>query len=737
MPSPGGGTSCQVLDVEARSRSRSPLVTADGAHSVTEASSTQHNVRDAEYKRSKQAAFLASRAAQPQNFTLRAILVGTAIGTIICLSNTYFGLQTGWISGMAMPSALLGFAWFRTFSRFLKLPFTPVENVLVQCVAGAVGTMPLGVGLVGVVPALEFLMKKEEGAPLTIPLGKLVIWSLGVCFFGVFVAVPLRREVLIREKLKFPSGTATGLMIGVLHNDDEALDQKKETDQENEHEATGAAWEGRAQVGEVAPAPDDEDGKDNRGDWRSKIRRLTVAFGASFGYTIVSYFIPQLRNIPILGPTLGYTWQWMLNPSPAYVGQGVIMGPATTIHMLLGAILGWGILSPIAKDNGWAPGAVDDWETGSKGWMLWVSLAIVLADSLINLAWLVLRPVIENGPAWYDSMRARYKAGQLKPSSLFKMDVRGTYQRLDLPSEESHSLSPRKRSKDTVDLPEADAPPEHLPGWKMTYGGLLAAVVICIGATHFAFPGLIPFGITILSVVFSLLVSIMGIRALGETDLNPVSGISKLTQLAFAAILPHTPAAIPANLLAGAITEAAALQAGDMMQDLKTGHILGASPKYQFYGQIIGSGIGAVVSACVYKLYTSVYTIPGGQFQIPTGYVWIFTARLVTGQGLPAKAGQAASIAGAVWSVLTILRIRGHGKWWQPYIPGGVAVAVGMYNTPNFTLARTVGGLLSWWWARRGGREEVLIVLASGLILGEGVGSIGNLLLASGKVPHL
>ena len=60
---------------------------------------------------------------------------------------------------MAMPSALLGFAWFRAMSRFITLPFTPVENVLVQCVAGAVGTMPLGVGLVGVVPALEFLMK--------------------------------------------------------------------------------------------------------------------------------------------------------------------------------------------------------------------------------------------------------------------------------------------------------------------------------------------------------------------------------------------------------------------------------------------------------------------------------------------------------------------------------------------------------------------------------------------------
>ena len=71
------------------------------------------------------------------------------------------------------------------------------------------------------------------------------------------------------------------------------------------------------------------------------------------------------------------------------------------------------------------------------------------------------------------------------------------------------------------------------------------------------------------------------------------------------------------------------------MQDLKTGHLMGAAPKAQFYGQMIGSAAGAVISAAVYKLYTSVYEVPGGMFQVPTAYVWIFTARLVTGQGLP------------------------------------------------------------------------------------------------------
>lgn len=114
--------------------------------------------------------------------------------------------------------------------------------------------------------------------------------------------------------------------------------------------------------------------------------------------------------------------------------------------------------------------------------------------------------------------------------------------------------------------------------------------------------------------------------------------------------------------------------------------------------------------------------------------------------------------AGTLFAATTGLRIYAHGTRWQAWIPGGIAVAVGtlapllsytsrrffvnmrigMYNVPSFTLARAIGGLLNWYWQSYRRREETpVIVLASGLILGEGVVSIVNLLLASLKVPHL
>jgi OPT family oligopeptide transporter len=158
--------------------------------------------------------------AEPQHFTIRGLVVGLVIGVIICFSNMYFGLQTGWVSSMAMPSALLGFSYFKLVSRYIAYPFSPVENVLVQSVAGSVGTMPLGCGFVGVIPALNFLLKASENGPLNLSLTKLIVWSLGIAFFGVVFAVPLRRQVILREQLKFPSGTAAAALIGLLHGKD-------------------------------------------------------------------------------------------------------------------------------------------------------------------------------------------------------------------------------------------------------------------------------------------------------------------------------------------------------------------------------------------------------------------------------------------------------------------------------------------------------------------------------------
>lgn len=272
---------------------------------------------------------LAERASQSQNFTLRGLLVGLGIGIIVCFSNTYFGLQTGWVSGMVMPSALIGFAFFKNkyIARLLKEQFTPVENVFVQSVAGSVGVMPLGAGFVGVIPALEYLLTKEENGPVKLGLGKLILWAVGICFFGVVFAVPLRKEVIIREKLKFPSGTATALMISVLHGEKgssktipSTSDNRGRSPDHHEEEGEEAEEEERL----LQPGRDTESGQEggqysiaSQDDWKAKIRLLIVSF-------IVSSFYVRLSL-----PSLSLLFSCESDRAIDYL---IILRPASTQH---------------------------------------------------------------------------------------------------------------------------------------------------------------------------------------------------------------------------------------------------------------------------------------------------------------------------------------------------------------------------------------------------------------------
>jgi hypothetical protein len=63
-------------------------------------------------------------------------------------------------------------------------------------------------------------------------------------------------------------------------------------------------------------------------------------------------------------------------------------------------VVGWAFLSPLAKFEGWAPGPVGDMSTGSRGWILWVSLAIMCADSLVSLLPVVIEFVTSVARGW-------------------------------------------------------------------------------------------------------------------------------------------------------------------------------------------------------------------------------------------------------------------------------------------------------------------------------------------------
>ncbi|KAG2362592.1 OPT oligopeptide transporter protein-domain-containing protein [Suillus spraguei] len=626
-----------------------------------------------------------ARSSQAE-FTFQAVAIGLLIGCLLCFTNLYFGLQTGWISMMSLQSALIGFL----LSKMLPTPLSPQEIIVVQTTAVATGTMPLAAGFVGILPALGW------EPPIHLSWLAAIGWSCSVAFFGVFLSPPIRKQVIIKEQLAFPSGTATAQLISVLHRmppPDTTLRRRagyRAIDTEDLIHPTAIMDE--PENHQEAAAEDNIDEREvvQQEGWED----LLMSFLASGAMTLAAYFFPIVFAIPLFGKYLAREWLWSFTPSLSYVGQGIIMGFPTTLSMNLGMLVGWGILSPLSKYSGWAPGPVGDMSTGARGWILWISLAIMCADSLVSLLPVVYEYCIKL-VAWY------------RPTN--SSDDTETHE--DLEVESADRLVPTK--------------------W-VIYGliGSICAGTILVWIV-FGNDGIKPWA-TLIGFMMGGLLSILGVRALGETDLNPVSGLGKISQLLFAWIQPGN---VVANIIAGGVAEAGAQQAGDLMQDLKTGHLIRASPRAQFYGQLIGSSLSIIVSATAYTLYQRAYTIPGPSFPAPTAYVWLSLARLLRDGQLPQNSASYmvlfAIIFGVIAGVKVIAAQRNHPytKW----IPSGVAFAIGFLNTPSFSLARLIGGIVEYMYHKRisksGGANIRLIVIASGFVLGEGVISVISLVL--------
>ncbi|CCE65012.1 hypothetical protein TPHA_0J01910 [Tetrapisispora phaffii CBS 4417] len=713
-----------------------------------------------------------------RQITLRGTVAGLTIGTLVLISNFQFGLQTGWVSMMSLPSALLACAFFKQiWPTFFPedAEFTDVETVYVQSMAVAVGTGPLAYGFIGVIPAIEKFMTREEMNFTreefeSFTLIQLLFWSCSLAFFGIFFAVPLRRQVIIREKLPFPSGSATAVLISILTgsrlmqeitkkelirirdrrledcpevlqpaSEEESMGLLMSQDKDNHSEGncTQYVTEGHGDISQRMVLPSNK----QNSAYSKNMEILVKTFSVSALYTLVSYFVPKIKEIKIFGRHASDKYDWNLQPSPAYIGQGIIMGLRTVTSMLFGSILGWGVLACLAYKRKWIQPDVDpdDWQNGLHGWLIWISLSIMIADSLVGLIILIVKNIVEFisfdnrldvlSDAWDD-----------------------TFQSMLL--EEEHIINqngsdPSSSLQNSVKLVSATIENEvgskYLINSVTVISGLIVSSIICIVVIVYLFGvDIIPIYAMTTALLLALVLSVLGIRALGETDLNPVSGIGKLSQLIFALIIPSSHSgAVLLNVVAGGVAEAGAQQAGDLMQDLKTGHLLGASPKAQFYAQIIGATWSIFMSSIMYKIYNIVYELPNNQFRIPTALVWIDCARLITGQGLPPMALECSIIFGCIFSILSLIRNCefGNSSKFRKWIPSGIAVGVGMYNAPSFTIARFIGGVFSHYWlkGRKGSftAKTCMIVFSSGLILGEGILSIMNMIFTQFKVPHL
>ncbi|HCM40387.1 MAG TPA: peptide transporter [Bdellovibrionales bacterium] len=277
--------------------------------------------------------------------TFRAVLMGSVLGGVMSLSNLYVGLKTGWGLGVAITSCILSFTIYKSlmaiFPRWFTTEMSILENNCMQSTATSAGVSTGGT-MVSAISAYLIITGTH------ISFGILTFWTFFLAALGVFLAIPMKRQMINIEQLRFPSGTAAAETLRSLH-------------------ATGK---------------------------ESVKKAHALGYGGIFGVLITwfrdigkPFAIPS--SLPILpGGMLGASFaKWTINfdMSALLFAGGAIMGWRTAWSLLLGASLNYFILAPRMAELG----AIDITKLGYRAimaWSTWAGAAMMVSSGLLSFA---------------------------------------------------------------------------------------------------------------------------------------------------------------------------------------------------------------------------------------------------------------------------------------------------------------------------------------------------------------
>ena len=227
-----------------------------------------------------------------------------------------------------------------------------------------------------------------------------------------------------------------------------------------------------------------------------------------------------------------------------------------------------------------------------------------------------------------------------------------------------------------------------------------------------------PVWLTLVSVGLSVILMLVGIRVLGETNWAPISAMANVMQAVFAVIAPGH---VPINMIGSGMSGAVAANGEHLMQDYRAGKIVGSTNRNLTILQLVGVPVGALAVAVAYPLVRDKYGVGGeGGLSSPISVKWAGFAELLSkGFGaLPQSALYALVIALVVGLALTLLEM--HPRFGR-YVPSPTAVGLGMLIPGYAVIPMVIGGIAGDLWKRLSPKTEDVYntPLASGFITGE------------------
>ena len=145
--------------------------------------------------------------------TWRAVLIGSCLGGVLSLTNLYIGLKAGWGFGVAITACILSYAMWTGLLKvgLVRTPMTILENNCMQSTASSAGYSTGGT-LISAFAAYIIINHRSMSVPLMLP------WVFFVAVLGVTMAIPMKRQMINIEQLRFPSGIAAAETLGALHS---------------------------------------------------------------------------------------------------------------------------------------------------------------------------------------------------------------------------------------------------------------------------------------------------------------------------------------------------------------------------------------------------------------------------------------------------------------------------------------------------------------------------------------
>lgn len=427
------------------------------------------------------------------------------------------------------------------------------------------------------------------------------------------------------------------------------------------------------------------------GDFRTLLSAAVLGGAVKFGESGLRLWAESLEGAANIGRTVLYAG---LNLSPALLAVGFIIGVNTAVVVLLGGVIGWLLLMPVYGIlDGLPPGktglaaAMTIW----SGQIRYVGIGAMLTGGLWTLTKL-REPVWKSLETLRDSYRA---AGSSHPAAI-----------------------PRT---------EQDAP---LPWIVVPFVLALLPMAWIYTAVVSSVPiGLLMTAIMALAAfLFSSVAAYMA--GLVGSSSNPVSGVTIATIMVASLLLvlfmgAGHPAGPAATLVIGAVVCCAAAMGGDNLQDLKTGHLVGATPWKQQIMQVVGVLTGAVVLVPVLSLLQAKYGIgepTAGHphpLSAPQATLMASLTRSVFGEGLPWPLVGLGMLIG-ILVILADRRLEARGSEFRLPVLG---VALGIYLPLKLSAAIFLGGVIAALASRAAAKRTEPprrgLLFAAGLITGE------------------